>query len=331
MNENCIPRRVPRSRSRGEVLNFCANNYLGLADDPKLIAAAQESAGRGWLRHGLGALHLRHADRAQGSSRRALSRVPRHRGHDPLLVAASTPTAACSRRCSARRTRSSPTRSTTRRSSTASGSARRSGYRYANNDMAELEAAPEGGRAGARTRADRHRRRVLDGRHASPTCTEICDLADTLRRAGDGRRLARDRLRRARTAAARPSTAACWAGSTSSPARSARRSAARSGGYTAARKEIVDCCASARGRTCSRTRWRRSIAAATLRVLELRRERRRRCASGCASNAAHFRARDDGGRLQARAGRASDHPGDARRRDARGAHSPSGCSTRAST
>jgi glycine C-acetyltransferase len=29
-----------------EVLNFCANNYLGLASDPRLIAAAQEALGR---------------------------------------------------------------------------------------------------------------------------------------------------------------------------------------------------------------------------------------------------------------------------------------------
>jgi glycine C-acetyltransferase len=30
----------------GEVLNFCANNYLGLADDPEVIAAAKESLDR---------------------------------------------------------------------------------------------------------------------------------------------------------------------------------------------------------------------------------------------------------------------------------------------
>src|SRR4051794_33550951 len=29
-----------------EVLNFCANNYLGLADDPRLIGAAKESLDR---------------------------------------------------------------------------------------------------------------------------------------------------------------------------------------------------------------------------------------------------------------------------------------------
>src|ERR1700733_7010805 len=31
-----------RLSSGAEVLNFCANNYLGLADDPRLVAAARE-------------------------------------------------------------------------------------------------------------------------------------------------------------------------------------------------------------------------------------------------------------------------------------------------
>ncbi|MGA3354316.1 MAG: aminotransferase class I/II-fold pyridoxal phosphate-dependent enzyme, partial [Acidimicrobiales bacterium] len=30
----------------GEVLNLCANNYLGLADDPRLVAAAKEALDR---------------------------------------------------------------------------------------------------------------------------------------------------------------------------------------------------------------------------------------------------------------------------------------------
>ena len=48
------------------VLNLCANNYLGLADHPGIVEAAHARARPIRLRHGVGAIHLRHADRAQG-------------------------------------------------------------------------------------------------------------------------------------------------------------------------------------------------------------------------------------------------------------------------
>src|ERR1043165_498775 len=38
-----------------EVLNFCANNYLGLADDPRLIAAAKRALDE----HGFGMASVR--------------------------------------------------------------------------------------------------------------------------------------------------------------------------------------------------------------------------------------------------------------------------------
>ena len=53
-----------------QVLNLCANNYLGLADHPELVAGGTCRARRARLRDGFGALHLRHADRAHASSRR---------------------------------------------------------------------------------------------------------------------------------------------------------------------------------------------------------------------------------------------------------------------
>jgi glycine C-acetyltransferase len=45
----------------GEVLNFCANNYLGLSSHPAVIAAAKRGARHARVRPLVGALHLRHA------------------------------------------------------------------------------------------------------------------------------------------------------------------------------------------------------------------------------------------------------------------------------
>jgi hypothetical protein len=105
------------------VLNFCANNYLGLADHPDIIAAAKDALDT----HGFGMASVRficgtqdlHKQLERGAS--PASSAPRTPSSTPP---ASTPTAACSRRCSASRTRSSPTRSTTPRSSTACACAR---------------------------------------------------------------------------------------------------------------------------------------------------------------------------------------------------------------
>ena len=43
-------------------------------------------------------------------------------------------------------------------------------FRYRNNDMADLEAKLNEAKAGSPLHADRHRRRLLDGRLRSPTC-----------------------------------------------------------------------------------------------------------------------------------------------------------------
>jgi glycine C-acetyltransferase len=40
------PQRARIEVSEGEVLNFCANNYLGLSDHPEVIAAAREALDR---------------------------------------------------------------------------------------------------------------------------------------------------------------------------------------------------------------------------------------------------------------------------------------------
>ena len=45
---------VQESEQRSEVLNFCANNYLGLADHPDLVAAAKEALDQ----YGLSLIHI---------------------------------------------------------------------------------------------------------------------------------------------------------------------------------------------------------------------------------------------------------------------------------
>jgi glycine C-acetyltransferase len=67
------------------VLNLCANNYLGLADHPALVEAAQRAV----VEHGYGMASVRFICGTQDVHKRARGaalRVPRHRRHDPVLV-----------------------------------------------------------------------------------------------------------------------------------------------------------------------------------------------------------------------------------------------------
>ena len=55
-----------RLESGAEVINFCANNYLGLADDARLIRR-ETRARRLRFRHGVGAFHMWHANQSPRS------------------------------------------------------------------------------------------------------------------------------------------------------------------------------------------------------------------------------------------------------------------------
>jgi glycine C-acetyltransferase len=89
------------------VLVLCANNYLGLSSDARVIAAAHAAIDS----HGFGVSSVRFICGTQDIHRTLEKKIAEFlRTDDTILYArASTPTAGCSSRCSARRMRSSPT------------------------------------------------------------------------------------------------------------------------------------------------------------------------------------------------------------------------------
>ena len=99
---------VIRLEDGREVINLCANNYLGLADHPAIVAAAHAALDR----YGYGMASVRFICGTQTVHReleRRLSAFLRHRGHDPLLVLL---------RCEWRPVRDAPPMSATRSSRT---------------------------------------------------------------------------------------------------------------------------------------------------------------------------------------------------------------------
>ena len=68
-----------------EMLNLCANNYLGLADDPRLIAAAKQAMDD----HGVGMASVRFICGTQDIHRRLETRLARFLGHDDSILFAA--------------------------------------------------------------------------------------------------------------------------------------------------------------------------------------------------------------------------------------------------
>ena len=89
-----------RVRANGrEVLNFCANNYLGLADHPRIVAAAKAALDEWGF--GMASVRFICGTQTQHTELEAPAvAVPAHRGRRSCSPPASTPTAECSRFCS---------------------------------------------------------------------------------------------------------------------------------------------------------------------------------------------------------------------------------------
>ena len=301
---------VVRLADGREVINFCANNYLGLANHPRSIEAAHEALDR----YGYGMASVRFICGTQDVHKQLEARLSAFLGTDDTILYSSCFDANGGLFETLLGEEDAVISDELNHASIIDGirlcKAQR--FRYANNDMADLEARLQGSRRRA-LQADRHRRRVLDGRRHRQPAGDLRPRRP-VRRAGDGRRLARDRASSARRGRGTPEHCGVH-GPGRHPHRHARQGAGR---------RVRRLHRGAQGD-------RRAAAAALAAVPVLQHARRRRsrparCACSTCSrtatelrdqlrrNAAHFRAAHERRRLHARAGRAPDHPGDARRR-----------------
>ena len=182
------------SRAAGEVLNFCANNYLGLADHPRDRRGGQDGA----RTTGASAWPPCASSAARRPSTRSSSAGCRQfLGTEATILYSSCFDANGGVFEVLLDERDAVISDELNHASIIDGirlcKAQR--LRYRNRDMADLETQLRGGVRRAAP-ADRHRRRLLDGRLPRPARRDLRP-GRALRRAGDGRRLARGRLRRA--------------------------------------------------------------------------------------------------------------------------------------
>ena len=174
------------------MLNFCANNYLGLADNRGTARRRQGGARPLRLRHGLGALHLRHAGRAQAARGEDLG-VPRHGGHDPLRLLLRRQWRPV-RDAAVRRGRGHLGRAEPRLDHRRRAALQGAALPLRQQRHGRPRGAAEGSGRCALP-ADRHRRRLFDGRHHRQPRRRLRPRRE-IRRHGDGRRQPCRRLRR---------------------------------------------------------------------------------------------------------------------------------------
>ena len=159
----------------GEVLNFCANNYLGLCDHPEVVAAAKDALDR-W---GYGMASVRFICGTQEVHKQLEDRLSRFLGTEDTILYSSCFDANGGVFETLLDERDAVISDALNHASIIDGirlsKARR--HRYANRDLAELE------RRLKETSDSRRRLVVTDGVFSMDGCTaplrEICDLAET--------------------------------------------------------------------------------------------------------------------------------------------------------
>ena len=302
-----------RPRDGREVLNFCANNYLGLADHPAIVAAAQGGARRVGLRHGAASGSSAARRPSTWSSRRRLSQFLRHRGtilfsscfdanggvfevllddRDAVISDELNHASIIDgiRLCKATR------------------------LRYRNRDMADLE-AQLGSRTAARRRADRHRRRVLDGRLPGAAGRDLRP-GRALRRAGAWSTTRTPSASSGRRARGTPELFGVQDRVDIVTGTLGKALGGASGGYVSARAEIVELLRQRSRPYLFSNAVAPSVVAGSLAALDLVAGSDEQRAAAASQHRA-VPEPDDRRRFRRTARRAPDHPGDVRRRGAR--------------
>lgn len=231
------------------MLNFCANNYLGLADHPEVVAAAHEALDR-W---GYGLASVRFICGTQEVHKELEQRISGFLGQEDTILYSSCFDANGGVFETLLGPDDAVISDALNHASIIDGirlsKARR--FRYANRDMADLERQLKEAGSDGRKLVVTDGVFSMDG-YVAPL-REICDLADrygamvmvddshAVGFVGPGGR-------------GTPSSMTSWTGSTSSPAPSARPSAAPPAAMSRPAPRSSRCCASARARTSSPTR-----------------------------------------------------------------------------
>ena len=159
---------------QGEVINFCANNYLGLADNPEIIAKAQEALDQ----RGFGMASVRFICGTQDLHKELEGVISRFNGTDDTILYSSCFDANAGLFETILGAEDAIISDQLNHASIIDGVrlCKAERFRYANSDMAELEAILE--------KTQDHRRRLIatDGVFSMDgylvTLDEICDLAD---------------------------------------------------------------------------------------------------------------------------------------------------------